>query len=349
MKKRICVALSGGVDSAVSAALLKKEGHDIFAAFVKVWQPDFLDCTQEEDRKSAKRVAAALGVPFYVHDAAEEYKQYVVDTMTAQYAKGETPNPDILCNQFIKFGSLYRFAKTMGATHIATGHYAQTTYYDGVCTLKKARDESKDQVYFLAQVEPSLLPQCIFPVGGLLKAETRAYAHSFKLPVAEKKDSQGLCFMGMVDMAEFLAHLIPMQQGEVLNEKGDVIGTHTGATQFTIGQRHGFLIAHPPIEPLYVHSIDVAHNTITVSALYPIGEKVISLRDVQKYFDLQSKTPYTAQLRYHGKEIPCSVVLSKDGAIVHLEDAASVAPGQSCVVYQKNIVAMTGTVSTVSK
>ncbi len=338
------MALSGGVDSAVSAALLQKEGYNVHAVFIKVWQPDFLDCTQEDDRKSAKRVAASLNIPFEVLDAADAYKKHVVDVMTQSYAEGRTPNPDILCNQYIKFGILAEHAASRGISRIATGHYAQLTQYQGAPCLSKAKDSTKDQVYFLAQVQPNIISRCIFPVGHMLKSETRSYAQKFNLPVFDKKDSQGLCFMGMVDMAEFLAHTVTLSKGDVLDEKGMVIGEHSGAQQFTLGQRHGFKL-HTSSTPHYVVGVDATRNTITVSEHAHKGSTDIRLSSVITFAEIDAQKEYTVQVRYHGELQKGSAVLMGQSAQVMLKEPHAVAQGQVCVLYDGEVLVMSGIVS----
>lgn len=337
------MALSGGVDSAVSAALLQKEGYDVRAVFIKVWQPDFLDCTQEDDRKSAKRVAAALNIPFEVLDAADAYKKNVVDEMTRSYAEGRTPNPDILCNQHIKFGILAQYAKEIGADHIATGHYAQVIQYEGTPCLSKAKDPAKDQVYFLAQVDPDSISRCIFPVGSMLKSETRALAQTFKLPVFDKKDSQGLCFMGMVDIAEFLAHTVALKDGEVLDVRGTVIGTHTGSQQFTLGQRHGFQLHVASHVPHYVTDVNVQNNTITVSEEMHAGSTRIELASIITFAQIKPEKKYDVQVRYHGELHEGTVALNGQNRVtVLLSKPHLIARGQVCAIYDGGVLVMSG-------
>lgn len=337
------MALSGGVDSAVSAALLLDQGYDVHAVFIKVWQPDFLDCTQEEDRKSAKRVAAALGIPFEVLDAADAYKQKVIDVMVSSYAEGRTPNPDILCNQYIKFGVLAAYAQEQGFDYIATGHYAQIAQYRGAYCLRKAHDDTKDQVYFLAQVSPEILSKCIFPVGAILKKETRARAETYKLPVFDKKDSQGLCFMGMVDMAEFLTHAIQLSEGAVLNEEGVIIGTHGGAQQFTRGQRHGFTLHTSTTTPHYVVSVDATRNTITVSDKQVAQQKHLTLASSVVYAPLDIMGAYDVQVRYHGALVKGTLTKKTTDALhIELTEGVTVAPGQTVVIYDNEILVASG-------
>jgi tRNA-specific 2-thiouridylase len=276
-RKKILVGMSGGVDSSVSAALLKREGHDVTGVFIKVWQPDWIECNWKEERLEAMRAAAHLGIPFVTLDLEKEYKEGVIDYMIAEYAAGRTPNPDVMCNREVKFGAFWRWAEKKGADYIATGHYAQNegerSKEKGVRRLLMGADTNKDQSYFLWTLTQDDLKHVMFPVGGMTKPEVRKLAKKFRLPNADKKDSQGLCFIGKVDVKEFLAHYTKgnpaAKPGKVLNEAGQIIGTHPGALFFTIGERHGFEIdpAHktPGDKPYYVIAKNMKANTVTVS------------------------------------------------------------------------------------
>ncbi len=215
-KKKVFVGLSGGVDSSVSAALLQSQGYDVFGVFIKVWQPDFYECTWKEDRLDAMRVCAKLNIPFYTLDLEKEYKKEVVDYMIEEYKNGRTPNPDVMCNKYIKFGGFFDWAMSQGADFVATGHYARLNKEH---ELVAGRDSNKDQSYFLWTLTKEQLSKTLFPVGDIEKTEVRKLAKKFGLPTAEKKDSQGLCFIGKVDMAEFLHHFIETKPGPVLNDK----------------------------------------------------------------------------------------------------------------------------------
>src|SRR3989344_5633565 len=231
------VGLSGGVDSAVSAALLQRAGADVVGAFIKTWTPDpstvlGARCGWKEERRDAMRVAAHLDIPFVTIDLEREYKESVVDYMISEYKAGRTPNPDVMCNKEIKFGAFLRKALALGADMIATGHYAQVTQSPKVKSqnysskLKRGTDEKKDQSYFLWTLTQDQLGKTIFPVGHLMKSEVRELAKKFKLPVAEKRDSQGICFLGHIDMRQFLSHYIKVESGNVFNESGQVVGEH---------------------------------------------------------------------------------------------------------------------------
>lgn len=287
-KKRVFVGVSGGVDSSVSAGLLKKAGYDVTGVFIKVWQPDWIECNWKEERLDAMRVCAHLDIPFVTLDLEKEYKKDVIDYMIREYKAGRTPNPDVMCNRYVKFGGFLRWAKEQGADYVATGHYARVLHEDGGFKLLAGLDQKKDQSYFLWTLNQKDLPYILFPVGHLTKPEVRKLAEELGLPTASKKDSQGLCFIGKVDVKEFLSHYIETQSGNVLNEKGEVVGTHPGALFFTNGERRGFVIDHknktPNDNPYFVIDKDVDQNTITVSNkagdTLPGGEKIVTISNV---------------------------------------------------------------------
>ncbi|HEX7724482.1 MAG TPA: tRNA 2-thiouridine(34) synthase MnmA [Candidatus Paceibacterota bacterium] len=267
---RVFVGMSGGVDSSVSAALLKRAGYNVTGVFIKVWQPDWIECNWREERLEAMRAAAHLDIPFVTLDLEREYKEGVIDYMIREYAAGRTPNPDVMCNREVKFGAFWKWAELQGADYIATGHYARNELgSDGSRHMRISKDLNKDQTYFLWTLTQADLKHVMFPVGHMTKDEVRAAAKKFELPNAEKKDSQGLCFIGKVDVKEFLQHYISPKPGIVLNEAGKEIGTHPGALLFTIGERHGFTISGEAKTPhdaaYYVVSKNTEANTITVS------------------------------------------------------------------------------------
>ncbi|MDO8659583.1 MAG: tRNA 2-thiouridine(34) synthase MnmA, partial [Candidatus Parcubacteria bacterium] len=266
-QQTVFVGLSGGVDSAVSAVLLKEQGYEVVGVFIKTWHPDFLVCNEEEERMDAMRVSAFLGISFLTFDFEDVYKKEVADYMIAEYKMGRTPNPDVMCNKEVKFGAFLKKSLAMGADFVATGHYAQNfpssltrgrlgggslkftspqpSPYQGegeIHHLQKGLDPLKDQSYFLWTLKQEQLKHILFPVGNLKKTEVRKLAKKFNLPVAEKKDSQGICFLGAVDLKEFLKHYIKEKKGKVLNGKKEVIGYHDGVVFYTLGERHGFTI-----------------------------------------------------------------------------------------------------------
>ncbi|HMA78461.1 MAG TPA: tRNA 2-thiouridine(34) synthase MnmA, partial [Candidatus Paceibacterota bacterium] len=204
--KTVFVGLSGGVDSSVAAARLKKQGYRVVGVFIKVWHPDWLVCNWEQERLDAMRVAAHLEIPFLTCDAEQAYKDDVATYFIEEYRTGRTPNPDVMCNQQVKFGRFLEFARAQGADYIATGHYVQRVDTEAGIELHRGVDTGKDQSYFLWSLTANQLEQSLFPVGSSTKAEIRTEAETLQLPVAAKKDSQGICFLGQVDIPEFLSH-----------------------------------------------------------------------------------------------------------------------------------------------
>ena len=337
MKKKVFVGLSGGVDSAVSAALLKEQGFDVTGVFIKVWQPDFLPCSWREERRDAMRVAASLEIPFLFFDFSDEYKKGVVDRAIAEYKLGFTPNPDVLCNKEIKFGSFWKKARELGADFIATGHYARV----GDGKLLEGRDGEKDQSYFLWTIPHADLAHILFPIGDLEKKEVRKLAQKFGLPVSEKKDSQGICFIGDVEMSEFLSHFIPMKRGKVLDTKGVAIGSHQGAVFYTIGERHGFEITKKKStdSAFYVVAKDLKANTLTVSnhepeiiSLSPKGVLVGNLNIITE----PSSNRVTARIRYRGEKVPATLQKLENKLEIKFDKPLKgLSLGQSIVLYDK--------------
>ena len=340
-RKRVFVGLSGGVDSSVSAALLKKAGYDVTGVFIKVWQPDWLECNWKEERLDAMRAAAHLGIPFTTLDLVKEYKQGVIDYMLAEYAAGRTPNPDVMCNREVKFGAFWQWAKTQGADFIATGHYAQNI--DGRLTISK--DTNKDQTYFLWTLTKIDIEHVLFPIGGMTKPEVRKLATKFKLPNADKKDSQGLCFIGKVDVKEFLAHYIKAEPGNVLDETGKVIGKHPGALLFTIGERRGFTIdgksKTPSDSPYFVVRKDATKNTITVSnrpdgGSLPSATKKTTISNVSWVgtAPIMGKQ-IAARSRYRQplQEIKMTAIANDRAELEFTAPQDTLTPGQSLVLY----------------
>ncbi len=360
-KKTVFVGLSGGVDSAVSAALLKEQGFDVVGVFIKTWHPEFIECNEEEERHDAMRVAAHLDIPFLTFDLSDEYKKGVGDYMIREYRAGRTPNPDVMCNKEVKFGAFLKKALSLGADYVATGHYANNTFAQSLGSsqslatpsqkhcLLRGYDNSKDQSYFLWTLNQAQLSKILFPVGGIKKSDVRKLAAKFKLPVAQKKDSQGICFLGAVDLKEFLKHYIKVKNGKVLDEAGEVIGHHDGAVFYTLGERHGFTITKksPSDNRYYIISKDIEKNTLTVSQNqnhlgvgHPSGgSKQIYIENTNWIGDIPKVgKEYTAQIRYHGELLSCTFKkVSKAVAQLIFNKPILVAPGQSCVVYDGDL------------
>lgn len=332
--RKVFVGLSGGVDSAVSALLLKEQGYDVTGVFIKIWQPEFIECTWREDRLDAMRASAHLGIPFREIDLSDAYKREVVDAMIADYARGITPNPDVACNRSIKFGHFLDWAHSEGAEMIATGHYARIQKYGHGVSIFRGKDPNKDQSYFLWQLGQEALTHTFFPVGNLTKGKVRALAKKFGLPNAAKPDSQGICFLGDVSMEEFLARFIPLSRGAVLDTNGTAIGEHHGAALYTIGQRHGFTLDRTSGREHYVISMDANKNTITVSPTkLEVARSDALLRDLN--WIVPPQFPFGAQAQARYRESPFRVRVEKkdhDTRVSFLEPHV-VAPGQSLVLY----------------
>jgi len=369
-KKTVFVGVSGGVDSSVSAAVLKDQGYNVVGVFIRTWTPDFIECTWRSERRDAMRVCAHLGIPFLECDAEAAYKNGVADYMIEEYKNGRTPNPDVMCNREVKFGVFWNFAKSHGADFIATGHYAVCKNSQEVqpqtdprgCTskdifiLNKSPDPSKDQSYFLWTLTNDDLAHTLFPIGHLQKTDVRILAKKYKLPTAVKKDSQGVCFLGPLDMKDFLKHYIKSEKGNVLNIKGEVIGNHEGAVLFTLGERHGFNITKKGEfdKPLYIISKDIKNNTVTVSADLNIfkevqpqtgprgctsNENIIHITNTNWISSILEKDKgYTAQIRYHGELLNCILDIKEDNkAQINFEKNILVDSGQSIVIYDGDI------------
>ncbi len=328
--RKIFVGLSGGVDSGVSAALLKEQGYDVVGAFIKIWQPEFTECTWREDRLDAMRIAAALQIPFREIDLSEEYKTEVVADMIASYSRGITPNPDVLCNRHIKFGHFSKWAFSEGADYVATGHYASLRWQGDALTLTRGKDRDKDQSYFLYRLTQEDLARTLFPVGDYQKSQVRAMAERFGLPVAKKADSQGLCFVGDVSIPEFLSRYISVEPGKVLDMSGKEIGSHDGAAFYTIGQRHGFRVESS--EPHYVVAVDIATNTIRVSTKREDAARK-SPRIIDPNWLEKVDGEVEVQTRY--RETP--VIAAIRNEVVEFREPHIFSAGQSLVAYRGDV------------
>ncbi len=343
-KKKVFVGMSGGVDSSVSALLLKEAGYDVTGVFIKVWQPDWITCTATEDRLDAMRVCAHIGIPFKTLNLEDVYKKEVVDYMVNEYKSGRTPNPDVFCNKEVKFGAFLEWALSHGADYVATGHYAEVTNRDGVYNLSMGLDQNKDQSYFLWTLTQEKLSRILFPVGGIEKTEVRRIAEQNGLITAEKKDSQGLCFVGKIDLKEFLSHFVMQEKGNVYNTDGEVIGVHDGAMFYTIGQRHGFTITRktPTDVPYFIIRKDVERNSITVShkdeeGMLPDSRSEITIENVNW---IQGGAPkeslsVSVRFRYRQELYTASVTPHDDGTatVRFTYPVSSIPSGQSLVMY----------------
>lgn len=335
--KTVFVGMSGGVDSSVTAMLLKEQGYQVVGVFMKNWSQDLpgMPCPWRDDFADAKRVAVQLGIDFKMYDFEEEYKQRVVDYMLEEFKAGHTPNPDIMCNQEIKFGLFFHTAMSEGADLIATGHYAMTK--NG--KLFMAKDKNKDQTYFLYRAKEAALKKTLYPLGDYLKTEVRQLAAKHKLVTANKKESMGLCFIGKVGIKEFLSQYVKPKVGPIIDQHGKVVGEHDGAIFYTIGQRHGLDVGGGL--PYYVTGKNMKQNEIYVttdlqdeklwrreisftSAHWINGEKSLGSRSL------------LARTRHRGNLVKVEKLnkSSKSNWNVELKDEVrAITPGQSIVFY----------------
>lgn len=342
--KTVFVGVSGGVDSSVSLALLKKDGYNVVGVFIRTWSPDFIECTWRDERRDAMRVCAHLDVPYIECDGEEAYKKGVADYMIEEYKKGRTPNPDVMCNREVKFGIFWEFAKSRGADFIATGHYAQILESVNLFRLKRGLDNTKDQSYFLWTLTNDDLEHTLFPIGHLEKSEVRKIAEKYKLPTAKKKDSQGVCFLGPLDMKDFLKHYINEKEGNIENTKGEVIGKHQGSIFHTLGERHGLNITKKTSydEPYYVVAKDFERNVLIVSQdkdEYKKQNEFVELENIVIREEIDLNKNYTAQVRYHGEYLSIKIIEknTKNLKIQFLKQDSALASGQSVVIYDGDI------------
>jgi len=345
MSQNVYVGMSGGVDSSVTAALLKKQGYNVTGVYMKNWSQDLpgLVCPWKQDYQDAKRVAVQLGIPFKMYDFETEYRQRVVDYMINEYRVGHTPNPDVMCNQEVKFKLFLEAALDDGADLIATGHYAKV--YDG--QLLEAANVDKDQTYFLYRVSEDALQKTLMPVGDFTtKAEVRAKAAELGLATADKKDSQGICFVGKVGIKEFLLHEVGEQPyGSIIDQNGITIGEHDGAIFYTIGQRHGLQVGGGL--PFYVTGKDMVKNEVYVTTnlqdtnLWHRELTITDLHWINQPPELNRT--YYVRTRYRANLVPCRIVREESNqnkvARVSLdEEIRAVTPGQSAVLYSAHRV-----------
>ncbi|MBQ1741398.1 MAG: tRNA 2-thiouridine(34) synthase MnmA [Erysipelotrichaceae bacterium] len=346
---KILVGLSGGVDSAVAAHFLKSAGYDVTCCFMRNWDSalnnDTLGnstlnndiCPQEEDYNDAKAVAEKLGLPLLRSDYIEEYWNSVFQNFIEEYERGRTPNPDILCNKYIKFDHFLRFAMDKGFDRIATGHYFKSKEVDGQLRYFKAADLNKDQSYFLAQVDKKALDLSVFPLGDIDKGEVRRIAHELDLPIADKKDSTGICFIGERNFREFLKNYIPMKRGDIIDiDTLEVVGQHEGVYYYTIGQRKGFGVGGNR-GPYFCVGKDVKKNILYLTSvkneeyLYSDSAYISGINWIHKINDgdIQCKFRY----RQSDNQVHIKLLSDNEALLTYPQKIKAVTPGQQAVFY----------------
>lgn len=325
--------MSGGVDSSIAAALLKERGFDVIGVYILGWTgTDEFPCSWQNEQADAAAVAEKLGIPFHTVNLSKEYEQAVIENFFSQYQKGLTPNPDILCNQEVKFKALWKAVRQFEPDYVATGHYAKIE--NGIIT--KPKDSNKDQTYFLWGIDRAMLPKIIFPLGDLTKSEVRKLAQEYGLPTAKKKDSQGICFVGPLKVREFLKSQVKSQPGEAVLLDGRVVARHEGVQLYTIGQRLGAGSVEwtGDVPPLFVVAKDITSNRLIVSTepdTYADQLTAINPNWLQNPGD---GFEAMVKVRYRQSDVPASVSNVKETVRVDFsEPVRAVTPGQSVVFY----------------
>lgn len=345
-KKRVLLGMSGGVDSSVSAVLLKKAGYEVIGITMKLWQEQNLanetQCCSIDATYDAKRVCDLLEIPHYTLNMEKEFKEYVVDDFVKCYENAKTPNPCIECNRYIKFDLLYKKAQELGCDYIATGHYAKVEYVEeyNKYMLKKSNAQAKDQTYFLYSIPEEVLSHVIFPLADYNdKSEIRKIASQEGLKIAEKPDSQEICFIPDNSYGTFLnKHLNNIKNGNIVLEDGTILGKHHGLVYYTVGQRKGLGISYK--EPLYVVGLNKLKNEVIVGSEKELYSKELYANQIHLFTDINKLTNVKAKVRYRAKEAEAIVTkISEDIVKVEFkEEQRAITPGQSVVFYKDDIV-----------
>lgn len=345
MKKlKVAVGLSGGVDSSVAAYLLKKQGYDVIGVHMKCWDYNKAGCRGNIDRSDAIKISAFLNIPFVDLNFEKEYSKKVLRYFFSELKKGRTPNPDVMCNKEIKFGLFLDWAKKNKFDFVATGHYAQIKKEDEVYKLYSGADKSKDQSYFLYRLTQKELPYILFPVGVYKKTEIRKIAKEAGLKTYNKKDSTGICFVGDININDFIRENLKVEAGNVLDVDGNIIGEHEGHALYTVGQRHGFKTTKYTGLPLYVLSKNAKNNTITVGFGHKAQSNSFTVSELN-WIPTSPVIKCQVRIRNLGEKLDCELssknmkIFDSKKVFVTLSDTAlGVAPGQSAVFYLGDLV-----------
>ena len=339
---KVVVALSGGVDSSVAAALLHEQGHEVVGVTMRLWSAPGCEeenrCCTPQTRELAAQLAEQLGIPFHILDAQQAFRQAVVQRFLDGYSRGDTPNPCVYCNRYLKWDYLWQFAQSIGAEAIATGHYARLREgTDGTYELWKGVDATKDQTYFLSLLTQQHLAHTLFPLGEYTKVDVRQIAHERQLPSADAPESQDLCFLGKRDYRDFLCEYAPhaVQPGEIVDRQGKVLGSHNGLAFYTIGQRKGLPAA---AQALYVYQKDQEHNRLVVGTEAELGADSMQVREINWIAGNPPTEHFEAEVKIRFKAVPAlaQVEVQPDGsAMVHFaKPLRDITPGQLAVFYQ---------------
>jgi tRNA-uridine 2-sulfurtransferase len=354
-KGKIALGLSGGVDSSVAAYILKEQGYDVTGVYIQCWEKKSDGCASDEDKAYAVQSAAKMGIKFVHLDFIERYKSKVIEYFYAEYAAGRTPNPDVMCNKEIKFGIFYDWAMEHGFDYVATGHYARINRELDSYQLLKGIDDSKDQSYFLYLLDQKRLSKTILPIGDLKKSEVRKIAADIKLPTAARPDSMGVCFIGEIDIKDFLKQRLEVKTGDVVNKEGEVIGEHEGAWFYTIGQRHGFRITKYSGKAMYIIDKDTTNNKLIAGFEEDVYSKQFYVSNLhwidQNPFNDQLKLKLDVRIRHLGKMHSSEVSINNENSTLMVLPNApvfAVAPGQSAVFYQDDLVLGGGIIDSIS-
>ena len=344
--KTVVVGMSGGVDSSISAYLLKKQGFNVIGLFMKNWQSEPGEvCTSEIDFKDASEVCDMLDIPLHKANFSDDYWDRVFKQFLSEHEKGRTPNPDILCNREIKFKSFYDYALKIGADFIATGHYAKVESDNGEAKLYRSKDIDKDQTYFLHEVSSKEFSKTIFPLSDIYKSEVRDIAKELNLNVHAKKDSVGICFVGEKNLRDFLSRFIKFKKGNILNTDNEIIGEHNGSILYTIGQRQGLGIGGIKDKdelPWYVYGKNITKNEIYVcqgvdnQLLYTENISLNKIHWINTLKDFKN-LDCSVQIRHRHKPVKCNIVSNEGFKVIFDEEIRGVAPGQSAVFYKDNL------------